>query len=194
MTAVSSAIDKDRHLPGEVGIWVLIFGDLFAFTLLFIIFMYYRGAEPDVFVEAHGHMNQIFGAINTLLLLTSSWCVATGVQAARRGQGQLAANGFIVAVCCGLGFALVKYFEYGEKLRGGLTFMTNKFYHCYYMFTAIHLFHVTLGMVFLYLMARTARSGRIDAGKMRFMEAGASFWHMVDLLWIALFAFFYLVQ
>lgn len=189
----SGASSATRRVPGEIGIWVLIFGDLFAFTVLFLHFIYAKGVEPDVFREAHGHMNQAFGAINTFLMLTSSWLVALGMRSARQNGGALAARLFTGALLCGVAFAGVKYFEYSAKLDAGLTIHSNAFFHDYYMFTIIHLLHVTLGSIMLFLMSKAIRA-KVDARSLRFAETGALFWHMVDLLWIVLFALFYLVR
>ena len=185
---------KKRHLPAEVGIWTFIFGDLIVFALFFLIVLYYKGLNQALFHQSQAHLNQFYAMFNTLLLLTSSWFVARGVQAAQKGLAKTASTQFALTILCGVGFATVKYLEYGEKLRAGFTLKTNDFFTCYYMFTGTHLAHVVLGMFMLFLMIRTLRSGTIDARKIRFVEAGAIFWHMVDLLWIVLFALFYLVK
>jgi nitric oxide reductase NorE protein len=185
---------RARHLPGEIGIWVFIFGDLIVFALFFLIFLYYKGHEQQSFADSQQHLNQFLAAVNTVLMLTSSWLVATGVHAARKGDTRVAITGFRLAILCGAGFAAVKYIEYGEKIGVGITLNTNHFYQCYYMFTGTHLMHVLLGMCMLYLMIYVLRSGAADARRIRFVEAGATFWHMVDLLWIVLFALFYLVK
>ncbi len=61
------------------------------------------------------------------------------------------------------------------------------------MFTGIHLIHVLIGMGVLAFMARYAAAGGLDARKRVHIESGASFWHVVDLLWIVLFALLYLL-
>ncbi len=87
-----------------------------------------------------------------------------------------------------------KVFEWGGKIAAGITLNTNEFYGFYYMFTGIHLLHVLLGMgVLVYLLAR---SNRADPGAsyVAVMEGGGVFWHIVDLLWVVLFALFYLLR
>jgi len=196
-TNINATADQGRngrHMPGEVGIWVFIFGDLLVFTTFFLIFMYYRGAEGAVFSESREHMNQLYAVINTALMLTSSWFVAMGVQDVREDLRDRAARMFNLAFLCGAGFAVVKYFEYSEKLGAGITFHTNDFFSCYYVFTVTHLMHVLMGMLMLKLMIRKQNSSSTRFQKIRFVEAGASFWHLVDLLWIVLFALFYLLK
>jgi len=106
-------------------------------------------------------------------------------------------------MCCGLGFAAVKIIEYREKITAGITLTTNDFYMYYYIFTGLHFLHVLIGMgvlVFLWFKARAAvqRKGELSDGdnekEMMLIESGASYWHMVDLLWIVLFPLLYLMK
>jgi nitric oxide reductase NorE protein len=101
---------------------------------------------------------------------------------------------FALGVLCGVGFAIVKVLEYGEKIRAGITFNTNDFFMYYYVFTGIHFLHVLIGMGVLIGLGLYSRSGGFTAGKIRNLETGASFWHLVDLLWIVLFALLYLIN
>lgn len=183
------------HVPGENGIWLFIFLEITSFAILFLIFMYYRGLHLQEFQDSHRVMNQLYAGINTTVMLTSSWLVATGVSAVRRGQKSFAIATFQLAIACGAIFAIVKYFEYGEKIRHGYTLGKNFFFQCYYMFTGLHLIHVVLGVAMLFFMCRQLRKANgNEPGLIRFCEVGAIFWHMVDLLWIVLFALFYLVR
>jgi nitric oxide reductase NorE protein len=183
-------IKHEPYIPGETGIWVLILGDLIVFSLLFCVFLYYRGQSTDVFTQSHRHLNQFFGALNTFLMLTSSWLVASAVQRARQGSGRITPL-LLGALACGSGFGIVKVFEWGEKIRAGITLTTNEFYMFYYMFTGIHMGHVLIGMGVLTFMVLRTRHGGI---KVQHLESGAIFWHLVDLLWIVLFALLYLVN
>jgi nitric oxide reductase NorE protein len=134
------------------------------------------------------------GAINTLLMLSSSWFVATAVQAARKNLARLTPLCFMMALACGVAFGVVKVLEYAEKIRAGITLNTNDFYMYYFVFTGIHFLHVLIGMGVLSVLAVYTRAGRFDASSIRHLETGASFWHLVDLLWIVLFALLYLIK
>lgn len=192
--AVNTPGKAARHLPGEAGIWLFIFGDMMVFSLFFVTFMYYRGQELALFQESQTHLSQFFGALNTLFMLSSSWFVAMAVHAARRNLGKATPILFILAFFCGVGFVVDKVFEYGEKIQHGITLNTNDFFMYYYMFTGIHFMHVLIGMGVLGFMARYTWSGNFDATKIRNIESGASFWHVVDLLWIVLLALLYLIK
>jgi nitric oxide reductase NorE protein len=192
--AGASASESSNHIPGEVGIWVVIFGDMLVFGLMFLTFMFYRRENLPLFLDSQLHLNQTFGLVNTLLMLSSSWFVALSVQAARRNQGRLACGGFCLAILCGLGFSVVKVLEYRQKVAAGILIDTNDFFTFYYVLTGIHFLHVCIGMVVLGFMARSSWYGAFSPKKIGHFESGASFWHLVDLLWIALFALLYLLR
>lgn len=178
-----------NHVPGEAGIWVLISGDIVIFSMLFIAFAHYRGQSMEVFQHSQAFLNQTFGLLNTILMLTSSWFVATGVNAARNGAKLVSQRLFLAALVCGLGFLVLKGFEYGEKVRAGLVITTDDFFMFYYVLSGVHALHVLIGTGVLIFMLRHARSETVNVTN---LESGAMFWHLVDLLWIVLFALLYL--
>jgi nitric oxide reductase NorE protein len=183
---------RKPHVPGEEGVWVFIFGDLMVFAGFFVTFAVERCSNVALFNRSHELLNRQLGLLNTLLLLTSSWCVAQAVAAVRRAdpRARLLVGG---AIALGLGFVGVKIIEYSGKIGAGITISTNKFFIYYYMFTSIHLIHVVIGLgVLSYIFSRFDRSGHFH-GKFGLIEGGGVFWHLVDLLWIVLFALLYLI-
>ena len=192
---VSEAPKSGRgHIPGETGIWVFVLGDMTVFAMLFAGFVFYRAEQLGLYLESQAALNQTFGAINTLLLLSSSWFVVMGTDAARRDARALAQRLFAAAFLCGAGFGLVKFFEYREKVLQGLTPVANEFYSFYYMLTGLHLLHVLIGMIVLGFVFLRVRAGIRTASDRVFLEGSATYWHMVDLLWIVLFPLLYLMK
>ncbi|GAA5156585.1 cytochrome c oxidase subunit 3 family protein [Pseudonocardia eucalypti] len=186
-----------KHLPGEEGTWVFIFGDMMVFAVFFCTYLYYRGLEPELFNESQQQLRQIYGVVNTLLLLTSSLFVVVGIRAIRKRVAGVAPWMFSGALVCGLGFSLMKFLEYSEKLGKGLTPNTNSFFMYFYVLTGLHFFHLIIGMavlVYLIVKSRAAETTQLTTKQFAFVEGGACFWHMVDLLWIVLFPLLYLVK
>ena len=186
--------ESETHVPGEAGVWVFVLGDMLVFGLFFTVFVYYRGLDIDVFLQAQTTLNPNYGALNTLLLLLSSWFVVLAVSDVREATGKIAPTLFLLAFVCGCGFAIVKFFEYGEKLNAGIGVTTNDFFMYYYIFTGIHFLHVLIGMGVLVFLWAMARAGVSQTQDMKLMESGAIYWHMVDLLWIVLFPLLYLMR
>lgn len=185
-----------RHLPGEIGIWAFICSDLSVFTFYFITFLYERAEHLDAFRSGSETLHLVIGVINTLVLLTSSLFVALAVQAVRRGKGAQAQKLILGAALGGLAFIINKPIEWTEKVRAGLTPQHDDFFQLYYMMTGLHLLHVIVGMIVLFYLWKLA--GQIRAmpteRQQRFLENGASYWHLVDLIWLVLFALFYLIK
>jgi nitric oxide reductase NorE protein len=178
------------RVPGEPGIWIMILGDLFVFALLFGTVAYYRQFEPALFGASQAKLNQTLGLINTVALLTSSLFVVLGLEAARAGAEAKARRWIRGAMVLGLLFAALKMLEYWQKGGEGLLPNTNMFYMLYFVLTGMHLAHVLIGLIALYMMTRFVRGA--DAGRLKLAECCALFWHMVDVLWVILFAIFYM--
>lgn len=198
--SISARHKSLTHLPGEPGVWVFILGDMLMFALLFGVFVHYRAQDPALYLQSQTTLNQGFGALNTLLLLTSSWFVVGAVQDARNHRADRGCTRIILAFLCGAGFITVKFFEYREKISAGSTLTSNDFYMYYYMLTGIHLLHVVIGMGVLIFLWRTLRQSALSPNTrspesvVAHLESGASFWHLVDMLWIFLFALLYLMK
>lgn len=180
------------RIPGEPSMWFFVVGDLFIFGVYFVAYMYYRGQNEALFLQSQQHMNQGVGIANTVILLTSSLFVALGTDSARKGRASDAYRLVGFALALGAIFPVLKLMEWIPKVRAGLTPGENLFFTFYYLMTGLHLCHVLLGLVILSLVMRKLRaSNPID---IEFFETGATYWHMVDLLWLVLFALFYLMR
>jgi nitric oxide reductase NorE protein len=134
-------------------------------------------------------LNLTLAGLDTLLLLTSSWLVALAVQAVSRHRPERAPRLLLGGVLTGAGFVVSKSVEYTEKLVDGTTPATNSFYGWYFLLTGVHLAHVLAGTGLLTFTWRRSRRG---VSQRVLLECVASFWHLVDLLWIVLFPLLYL--
>ncbi|MDX8151778.1 cytochrome c oxidase subunit 3 [Patulibacter brassicae] len=182
------------HVPGELGTWFFIFADLVIFTALFAAYLHDRDGKAELFTASQAQLEQTLGVVNTVVLLVSSLLVATGVRAFRRGLSTLAVRMFAGAIACGVTFAVVKFFEYRAKVDADIGMLTNEFWTYYFGLTGIHLLHVCIGVGILTYCLLQARRPAIDATHRSYVESGATFWHMVDLLWIVLFPLLYLAH
>lgn len=196
MTSTTDAVEarpgRRSHLPADGSMWVFVLGDLVIFGAYFLIFMIYRNQEHQLFLDSQRHLSLDIGTANTLLLLASSWFVANGVLATRAGEYRRALTLTSCGGACGVGFVGIKAYEWASKISAGLTFPHNDFYMFYYMLTGIHLFHVLLGLVFLGVVVAELRNP--DKRRPSMVETGATYWHMVDLLWIVIFALLYVMR
>ncbi len=177
------------HIPGESSMWFFVIGDLIIFAGYFLAYMYYRGQDPELFLESQARLNLDIGAANTVVLLTSSLFVALGTSAARSEKTADGVRLIGFALTLGAAFPVLKLFEYVPEVLAGATPGTNVFFMFYYVMTGLHLCHVMLGLVILSFVIRNLRD---PARKnISFVETGATYWHMVDVLWLVLFALLY---
>ncbi len=116
------------------------------------------------------------------------------MHAIRHGAARFAPGLFGAAFVCATLFGIDKVIEYAEKLSVGITPATNPFFTYFFMFTGVHAMHLIIGMVVLARMRRIAGQPALDASDVRAIESGATYWHLVDLLWVVLFALLYLLN
>jgi nitric oxide reductase NorE protein len=180
------------HLPGDAAMWVMVLGDFVFFGAYFIIFMIHRAMAPELFLQSQQHLNLTIGVVNTLVLLTSSWFIVRSVATARSGDYQGAVRLTYLGGACGVLFIAIKAYEWSAEIAAGHTMPANEFFLFYYMLTGVHLFHVGLGLLILGIVVRELRNPR--KRRVSMVESGATYWHMVDLLWIVIFGLLYVMR
>ena len=190
--------DPATSLPGDSGVWVFICADMCAFAVFFVLFAVGRIGNPLLYAQSSQHLDLGLGLANTLILLTSGAFMAQATRAARGADKVATQRNLLLALAVGSLFAVTKAIEWQAKLAHGVGLTTNEFFTYYFIFTGIHFLHFVIGIaVLLVLIARVrsrSRSRPLDANGQRWIEAGGAYWHMVDLLWIVLFAMLYLLR
>jgi len=190
--AKNSPVAKKR-LPGDLAMWFFILAELTVFAILFIGFAVSEQLNAEMFVQGKAKLHQISGLINTLTLITSSFFVALALTKMHQGFGNQAAKLLVLAKLVASIYIAVKIWEYLSLFEQGIDIETNTFFTLYFMITFFHLMHVLLGMVILVFVAIKAAKNEYNASNISGFESGASYWHMVDLLWIILFPLIYVI-
>jgi len=194
MQGSATTFDEPAGPPGDLAIWIFILAEMLAFGVLFVVYAFSRAHQVELFNASQLTLSRSAGAINTLVLLTSSWCVVRAVSAISRDDVTHCVRWLVSAVALGAGFVMVKLWEFHEKYRAGIGLDSNDFYTFYYTLTGFHFLHVLMGMTILGFVIAKARRGGYSASDHIGVETGASFWHMVDLLWIILFPLVYVMR
>lgn len=191
---VRAVAKSSGHIPGEAGLWIFLFGDMTIFAAILLTFLWDRRADVDGFKDASHQLIQPIGAVNTLVLLLSSYLVVRAV-VAHRADRHVVARGLIVgAMACAAVFAGLKAIEYYAEISAGHTPATGQFFTFYFILTGLHLLHVVIGTALLGAWQLMCRRQRAWSATQRVVEGIACYWHMVDLLWVAIFAIVYLVS
>jgi cytochrome c oxidase subunit 3 len=196
-----SHLQPKDYYGAKLGMWLFLFTELLLFGGLFLLYGVYLARYPHEFAGAGREMHLAFGVVNTVLLITSSLLVAMAVTAGQRGEQRLARWLLGGTILCAAIFLFDKYLEWGSEIGRGIypgsaslaagPAGESVFYSLYYLTTGLHGLHVLVGGVLLTTVAvRIGRGG--DNGEV-WLENGALYWHLVDLIWIFIFPLYYLI-
>lgn len=193
-TTATSIAETREGPPGDLAIWLFILAELLVFAVLFLVYAFARRHHLELFNLHQLQLDRTAGLANTLVLITSSYFVVRAVAAIRRGSAHLCSRWLWAAIALGALFLLIKGLEYQHHFSMGVTLRSNSFYLFYICLTFFHFMHVVMGMVILAAVAIKAQRGGYSANEHTGVETGASYWHMVDLVWLVLFPLVYVMH
>ncbi|MBF0217976.1 MAG: cytochrome c oxidase subunit 3 family protein [Gammaproteobacteria bacterium] len=180
--------------PGDLAIWIFILAELTVFGVFFASYAITRMNHVELFNQFQPTLDSTAAFYNTLALLTSSWFVVRGVTSIREGNSRGSVHWLLGAIAMGALFVIIKLGEYAHHFAMGINLSTNTFYMFYLSLTFFHFMHVIMGMVILAAVAVKAHQGGYSANNYTGVETGASYWHMVDLVWLILFPLVYVMR
>jgi cytochrome c oxidase subunit 3 len=133
-------------------------------------------------------------AINTALLLTSSWTLTIAHHALKDGNRQALLNYTVITAVLGIIFICLQALEYHHAYEEmGLTLGSGIYGSTFFLLTGFHGFHVTIGTIFIIVLSIRCAKGDFTAKNHFAYEAGAWYWHFVDVVWLFLFIFVYIL-
>jgi nitric oxide reductase NorE protein len=183
----------ERHEANPFdGIWIFIVGDLFIFGSYFVTYALWRNWQHAIFLDAQRNLSLGFGLFNTMVLLISSWFVAGAIKAMRAGNHDAAGWLTLGTMGWGLVFVVSKIAEWSVEVGNGFVFTSNMFSQFYFWTTGVHILHVFFGLMALFRLYLEVRDPACRNPATA--ESAAAFWHMVDLLWLVIFALMYLMR
>ncbi|WEX10572.1 cytochrome c oxidase subunit 3 [Chelativorans sp. AA-79] len=195
-----------QHEADMLGMYVFLATEIMLFGGVFAAIFVIRGLHPEAFVAASKKMHLWIGAGNTLVLLTSSLCVALAVAASRAGRVRWTAGLLSAAAGLGilfLGFKGLEYWlEYRDGLLPALSWPTRfsgpveeLFMNLYLIATGLHAFHLTVGICLLLFLAWRIRRGSLPLpNRAVTVETSGLYWHLVDIVWVFLYPALYLAR
>jgi cytochrome c oxidase subunit 3 len=201
---------------GKAMMWIFLLSDTFIFSCFLIAYMTVRMSTTvewppvsEVFALSFGGepIPLILIAIMTFILITSSGTMVLAVNYGYRKDKKKTAILLLITALLGASFVGMQVFEWTKLIMDGVRPWSNpmgasQFGSAFFMITGFHGFHVSVGVLFLILIARKVWRGDYDTGKKGFftsrkgdyeiVETLGLYWHFVDLVWVFIFAFFYL--
>jgi cytochrome c oxidase subunit 3 len=201
--AAHEQVHRD-DVGSRMGMWLFLLTELLLFGGMFLLYASYRFLYPDGFRAAAIELNTFIGAMNTIILLTSSLSVALSIAALQKGQKKLCVYLLYFTLLCGLVFLINKYFEWGTKFQHGIypkgPALENMsqgqimYFGLYFVMTGLHGLHVIAGMVFISIVLALVIKDKLTSTNYTKLENSGLYWHLVDIIWIFLFPLFYLIH
>lgn len=190
-----------------LGMWIFLITEIMFFGGMFMMYTVYRSLYPDVFGLASSSLNQTIGALNTAVLLCSSFTMVLAVRSAQLGRRRALMMFLTLTILLGLVFLGVKGFEWSEKFQEhhvpGASFhlegtplqgQAQLFFSLYFAMTGLHAAHMVVGCgIMLFLLWESWR-GRYSSAYYTPVDVGGLYWHFVDIIWIFLFPLLYLID
>ena len=182
----------DSGLRTTLGFWIYLMSDCLIFAVLFAIFgvlggNYAAGPSPkDLF-------DLPLVAVNTSILLLAS--ITYGFAMLTMEKGHIGATQIWLAVTAlfGVAFVGIELSEFAHMIREGATPQRSAFLSSFFTLVGTHGLHVTFGLVWMVtLMVQVAQHGLVEANRRRLMCL-SMFWHFLDVIWIGVFTFVYLM-
>jgi cytochrome c oxidase subunit 3 len=206
-----------KNVPwGKAMMWIFLLSDTFVFSCFLLSYMTVRSSTTTPWPNP----SKVFGlhigglevpllliAIMTFVLITSSGTMAMAVNYGYRRDRKRTALLMVATAALGATFVGMQAFEWTKLIMEGVRPWGNpwgaeQFGASFFMITGFHGLHVSIGVLFLLIVARKVWRGDFDTGVKGFftsrrgqyehVETMGLYWHFVDLVWVFIFAFFYL--
>ena len=215
--------EQQQREAGTFGMWLFLLTEIMFFGGLFFAYLLYRNWYYPAFASASNQLSVPLGTVNTLVLITSGFCMAIGVWAAEVRNRSLLVLMLVLTTFFGLIFLGVKAVEYHEKwekhhipgvnfdvsefvnprahgimneppLAPDMAQRTQVFFSLYFAMTGMHAVHMIIGIVLLFWLTARAHWGEFTAGYVAPIENFGLYWHFVDIVWLFLFPLLYLIN
>jgi cytochrome c oxidase subunit 3 len=189
-----------------LGMWIFLVTEIMFFGGMFLAYAVYRSIYPNVFSTASNTLNVVIGAVNTGVLLCSSFTMVLAVRSAQIGSRKALIVFLILTMLFGGVFLGVKAYEWNEKFVEhhvpGPTFhlegtpmqgQAQLFFSLYFAMTGVHALHMVVGVGIMLTLLFQAYAGKYTPDYYTPVDVGGLYWHFVDIIWIFLFPLLYLI-
>jgi cytochrome c oxidase subunit 3 len=200
-----------------VGMWTFLVTEILFFGALFLVYALFRMKYPQVYSDAHEHLDWRLGALNTVVLLTSSLTMAMAVYEAQIGKRWRSIGYMLVTMFLAAAFLVIKlafewYPKWQHHLVPGPSFhyfsltpdgreiaplvapgKAELFFGLYFTLTGLHGIHVLIGILVMGVLCILLALNRPSVRYYMPIELAGLYWHFVDIVWIFLFPLFYLI-
>jgi cytochrome c oxidase subunit III len=178
----------------KLGVWLFLASEVMLFGALFSTYVLLRTGS-ETWEHGAEFLNVPLATLNTMILIISSVTMVMSWASLKMGNFGKYKMYMGLTILCGVGFLIIKSFEYAHKFETGLFPSTSTFMALYFTMTGLHGLHVIGGMIVnSYLWGPGSKMWKSDPERfMNRIEVAGLYWHFVDLVWIFLFPTLYLL-
>jgi cytochrome c oxidase subunit III len=192
MSETTNIVPVPQSENTKVGMWVFLGGEVVFFTSLILVLLLTRFVNSNYEAEFRSLLSIPIIAVNTFILLTSSYFVVRALEAIGIGNQKGMRNNLIGVVVLGLLFLAGQAFEWVSLFRDGVNYSTT-FGTPFFTVTGIHGTHVFIGVLWaIYILVGDRRLPYTRENHLGIENFGL-YWHFVDIVWIVLFTLIYLI-
>ncbi len=191
----AATVSRERAAPREMtspilGMVLFVASEAMFFAAFFGAYFTIRAASSEWPPKGTPHLEVGIATVLTVVLVSSSVVLQFGLRAIRTRGPRRAMVWLGATIVLGISFLLLQLYDYSQL---GFGVKDGTFGTLFYVMTGLHMAHVFGGVVFLSLVFGQAGAGLLSPARHEPMEAGAIYWHFVDVVWLCLFTVFYLL-
>ena len=203
---------EQQEESSVLGMWLFLAQEIMFFGGLFLAYAVMRAKHFDAWVTGSHSLDVSIGAINTIILLLSSFSVAMAVYYTQTGKKRQMISCLFITMGLGIAFLVIKwFFEYMPKISAGVfpgsawapeygalaafpeQGNLQLFFYLYYVMTGMHALHMIVGFGILAVLIVMAYKDKFGPRYFMPVMLFGLYWHFVDIVWVFLFPLFYLV-
>lgn len=173
----------------KLGIWLFLCSEVMFFTVLIGTNQMARWKNPG----PHEVLNIPLTALNTFILLTSSFTVVWALSGLQQGNRKKFLRALLLSMLFGAMFVGIQAFEYTNLSHEGFVLSANLYTNSFFVLTGFHGSHVIIGLIWLTRLFIRGFNGSYSAENYEEFELAGLYWHFVDIVWIILFVIVYLL-
>ena len=180
----------------KIAMWIFLVTDAMSFSGFLLGYAVLRSTQN--WPNPADHLGVNLSGFATFILICSSVSMVLSIDACKHKDRKGMLNWLLVTIIGGALFLGIQFYEYSHLVHQGITFAsfphgTSLFSSTFYIVTGLHGLHVLTGVIYLICEYRMALRGDYDNGNYNRLEVLGLFWHFVDLVWILVFTFIYLL-
>ena len=195
---------EQQRETSSIGMWIFLATEVMLFGGLFTAFTVYRLSDPIAFDAGSAHMEFLIGGVNTAILIFSSYTMALSIHSASKGKRNLVMLFLLATIVFGAVFLALKFTEYylhyldhkapafWFNYSGPQAPHVQMFFVFYFVMTGLHALHMTIGIGIVSVLLFRTFIGSFSAEYYTPLEMGGLYWHFIDIIWVFLYAIFYI--